>query len=158
MRFADSERKFLFRLATSRSPENLYVYDLDAAKSAQLTHTLNPEIDPADLVDPEVVRFDSFDGMKIPAILMQPKLAAGEKAPAIVEVHGGPGGQSRLGYGELYQYLVNHGYVVLRVNNRGSGGYGKAFEKMDDQKHGEGDLQDCVWGKKYLAVARLRGP
>jgi dipeptidyl aminopeptidase/acylaminoacyl peptidase len=50
----------------------------------------------------------------------------------------------------LVQYLVNHGYAVLAVNNRGSSGYGQKFYKMDDRNHGEKDLQDCVWGKKYL--------
>jgi dipeptidyl aminopeptidase/acylaminoacyl peptidase len=46
-----------------------------------------------------------------------------------VWVHGGPGGQSRVGYFALIQYLVNHGYAVLAVNNRGSSGYGKTFIK-----------------------------
>ena len=48
------------------------------------------------------------------------------------------------------QFLINHGYAVLKVNNRGSSGYGKTFFHMDDQKHGEVDLQDCVWARKYL--------
>jgi dipeptidyl aminopeptidase/acylaminoacyl peptidase len=65
-------------------------------------------------------------------------------------VHGGPGGQSRVGYFALIQYLVNNGYAVLAVNNRGSSGYGKEFYKMDDQNHGEKDLMDCIYGKKYL--------
>lgn len=46
---------------------------------------------------------------------------------------------------------MNHGYVVLAVNNRGSGGYGKSFEKQDDRRHGEADLDDLVWAKRYLA-------
>jgi len=50
----------------------------------------------------------------------------------------------------LIQYLVNHGYAILAVNNRGSSGYGKTFFKMDDRNHGEKDLMDCVYGKKYL--------
>jgi dipeptidyl aminopeptidase/acylaminoacyl peptidase len=49
------------------------------------------------------------------------------------------------------QYLVNHGYAVYSINNRGSSGYGKTFFKMDDRKHGEGDLDDCVASKKMLA-------
>jgi len=40
--------------------------------------------------------------------------------------------------------------VVLAVNNRGSSGYGKTFFKLDDRRHGEDDLLDCVWSKKYL--------
>jgi dipeptidyl aminopeptidase/acylaminoacyl peptidase len=68
-----------------------------------------------------------------------------------VWVHGGPGGQSRLNYSALIQYLVNHGYAVLAVNNRGSSGYGKKFNHLDDKNHGDKDLKDCVEGKDYLA-------
>jgi dipeptidyl aminopeptidase/acylaminoacyl peptidase len=67
-------------------------------------------------------------------------------------IHGGPGGQTRKGYSALIQYLVNHGYVILAVNNRGSSGYGKAFFKADDKKHGHEPLWDCVESKKYLAT------
>jgi dipeptidyl aminopeptidase/acylaminoacyl peptidase len=103
------------------------------------------------LVAGEVVRFKSFDGMEIPAILYKPKgLKKGEKVPALVQVHGGPGGQTRLNYSGGYQYLINHGYAILCVNNRGSSGYGKTFYAADDKKHGNEDLKDCIAGKQYL--------
>jgi dipeptidyl aminopeptidase/acylaminoacyl peptidase len=69
----------------------------------------------------------------------------------MVWVHGGPGGQSRRGYSPAIQHLVNHGYAVLAANNRGSSGYGKTFNHMDDRKHGDVDLKDIVAGKQYLA-------
>ena len=149
--FSRSEKLMRFFHSGDRTPANLYVYDPASKQSTRLTDTMNPEINPEDLVDTEVVRYKSFDGLDIPAVLMKPHLAQGEKAPALVEVHGGPGGQSRTGYNAMLQYLVNHGYVVLRVNNRGSSGYGKTFFKMDDMKHGEDDLLDCVEAKKFLA-------
>ncbi len=150
--FARSEKRIAFYQDGDRSPANLYVYELDAGKATRLTNALNPEIDPADLVESQVVRFKSFDGMVIPNILFQPHQATPEnKAPAIVFVHGGPGGQAAKGYMPLVQYLVNHGYVVLGINNRGSSGYGKTFSKADDQKHGREPLRDCVEAKKYLA-------
>src|SRR5215475_15262546 len=65
-------------------------------------------------------------------------------------VHGGPGGQAQVGYFELTQALVNRGYVVFDINNRGSSGYGKTFFQMDDRKHGEADLGDVVACKKML--------
>jgi dipeptidyl aminopeptidase/acylaminoacyl peptidase len=65
-------------------------------------------------------------------------------------VHGGPGGQTTKGYSPVIQYLVNHGYVVLGINNRGSSGYGKTFYVADDQKHGREPLWDCVAAKDYL--------
>ncbi|MTI30366.1 alpha/beta hydrolase family protein, partial [Xanthovirga aplysinae] len=117
----------------------------------KLTETLNSEIDPENLVAAEVVRYPSFDGLEIPAIYYKPINASKEDpVPALVWVHGGPGGQSRTGYFSLIQYLVNHGYAILAVNNRGSSGYGKTFYKMDDRNHGDKDLKDCVWGKKWL--------
>jgi dipeptidyl aminopeptidase/acylaminoacyl peptidase len=65
-------------------------------------------------------------------------------------VHGGPGGQARLPYNAVIQYLANHGYAVLDVNNRGSSGYGKTFFTADDRKHGREPLWDCIEAKKYL--------
>ena len=65
-------------------------------------------------------------------------------------MHGGPGGQTTKGYSAVIQYLVNHGYVVLGINNRGSSGYGKTFFAADDRKHGREPLWDCVSAKDYL--------
>jgi dipeptidyl aminopeptidase/acylaminoacyl peptidase len=67
-----------------------------------------------------------------------------------VLVHGGPGGQSRRGYSAMVQHLVNHGYAVLAANNRGSSGYGKTFYNMDNRRHGEVDLDDIVYARRYL--------
>ena len=147
-----SEKLMRLTVASSASPNNLYVYNLDSGELTKLTNTLNPEINPDDLVLGQVVRFKSFDGTEIPAVYYQPHMASSDnKVPALVWVHGGPGGQSRLSYFALIQYLVNHGYAILAVNNRGSSGYGKTFYQMDDRNHGEGDLKDCIAGKDFLA-------
>ena len=147
-----SEKLMAFYFNGDRSPSNLHVYDFATRKVTRLTESLNPEINPADLVEAEVVRYKSFDGMEVPALLYKPHGAsATNKMPAIVEVHGGPGGQSRKGYNPLMQYLANHDYVILRVNNRGSSGYGKTFFIADDGRRGREPLQDCVEAKKYLA-------
>jgi len=150
--FSDSEEQLRLTVGTSKTPNNIYVYNIQTKEIKKLTSTLNPEIDPDDLVSAEVVRYKSFDGLEIPAIYYKPLNAtADNKKPALVWVHGGPGGQSRVGYFALLQYLVNHGYAVLAVNNRGSSGYGASFYKMDDKNHGEKDLQDVIYGKKWLA-------
>jgi len=147
-----SEKKLLLSVGSSTSPSNLYVYNMENKELKKLTSTLNKEIDENDLAKAEVVRFKSFDGKEIPAIYYKPLQASKEnKVGALVWVHGGPGGQSRVGFSNSIQYLVNHGYAVLAVNNRGSSGYGKTFYKMDNRDHGNADLKDCVWGKKWLA-------
>ena len=148
---ADGEDKMRLTIGTSKAPNNIYVYNLKDKSLKKLTESLNPAINPDDLVSAEVVRFKSFDGLEIPAIFYKPKVASkNNKVPALVWVHGGPGGQSRVGYFALIQYLVNHGYAILAVNNRGSSGYGKTFYKMDDRNHGDKDLKDCIYGKKWL--------
>jgi dipeptidyl aminopeptidase/acylaminoacyl peptidase len=147
-----SETKMLLTVVSDRSSSNKYLYNIETKELKQLTRTLNPEVATEDLVDAEIVRFKSFDGQEIPAVYYKPHNASSSnKVPALVWVHGGPGGQSRAGYSTSIQYFVNHGYAVLAVNNRGSSGYGKAFYKMDNQNHGDKDLKDCVWGKKWLA-------
>lgn len=151
VRISKSENLMTFYFSGSRSPNNLFVYDFETGKHTQLTDNLNPEIDPKDLVEAEIVRYKSFDNLDIPAVYYKPhNIKPREKVPALIMVHGGPGGQARKGYRPIQQYLVNHGYALIDVNNRGSSGYGKTFFKMDDKKHGEVDLDDCVWAKKYL--------
>jgi dipeptidyl aminopeptidase/acylaminoacyl peptidase len=150
--FSRSETRLAFYLTRDRAPANLWVYDLEAdGEARQLTRSLNPEMDEGHLVGSEVVRYPSWDGLEIPAILWRPHGATAENpAPAIVKVHGGPGGQSRRTYSADVQHLANQGYAVFAVNNRGSSGYGKTFFHMDDRKHGDVDLRDCVAARGYL--------
>ncbi len=146
------ESRMAFYASSARMPRDLFVYDFSGDQPRQLTRSLNANIEPDDLVDGQVVRFASYDGVEIPGILYKPYQASSEhKVPALVWVHGGPGGQSRVGYYYLIQYLVNHGYAVYAINNRGSSGYGKTFNHMDDRVHGEADLDDCVASKTMLA-------
>lgn len=150
--FSRDESMALLRVGNSAKPSNMYSYDMKTKEYHQLTDVLNKEINADDLVEGKVVRFKSFDGVEIPAIYYQPKQAnANNKVPAIVMVHGGPGGQSRLNFSSRTQFLVNQGYAILAVNNRGSSGYGKTFYQMDNQNHGDKDLKDCVAGKDWLA-------
>jgi dipeptidyl aminopeptidase/acylaminoacyl peptidase len=151
VRVSNDETKLAFQLDSDRGPNNLYVYAFGGKAPVRLTDTMSKAIDPADLVEAQVVRFQSFDGMEIPNIFYKPWQATAQaKAPALVWVHGGPGGQTRQQYSPYIQYLVNHGYVVLGINNRGSSGYGKTFYTADDKKHGREPLWDCVAAKTYL--------
>ena len=149
--FSESEQKIRLTVGSSKMPSDLFVYDIEAENLKKITKSLNPKIDSKSLVNAQVIRYKSFDGLEIPAIYYKPLSASkNNKVPALVWVHGGPGGQSRMGFNPLIQYLTNNGYAILAVNNRGSSGYGKSFYKMDDKNHGEKDLQDCIWGKKWL--------
>ena len=157
--FSSDETQAAFYVNGSRQPNDLYVLDLASGRDRSLTRSLSAKLDPENLVEAEVARFKSFDNVEVPGILYKPhRASAAAKVPALVWVHGGPGGQSRVNYSGLIQYLVNHGYAVFAINNRGSSGYGRTFYKMDDRKHGEGDLDDCVWSKKFLAATGYVDP
>lgn len=150
--FSRSGAKAAFYVNGDRSPSNLWVWDLKTGKAKPLTKSLSPEIDAGDLVDSRIVRFKSFDGLSVPSVFYLPKGASAKaKVSAVVYVHGGPGGQTRTGYSAQIQYLVNHGYAVLGINNRGSSGYGKSFYAADDGKHGREPLWDCIEAKTFLA-------
>jgi len=149
-----SRSEKLIRLAAGSptSPGDLYMHQFGENDFTRLTHSLNKEINEADLVAGEVIRYPSYDGLEIPAILYKPHQATQKyQVPALLWIHGGPGGQSRMGFSSLIQYYVNHGYAILAVNNRGSSGYGKTFYNLDNQRHGEDDLMDCVKAKDFLS-------
>lgn len=151
VRFNRDETRIAFTVASDTSPADVFTAPLSTGAASRLTTALNPEIDEGMLVEASVVRYPSFDGLEIPGILYRPRSAsAGNKAPALVFVHGGPGGQTRRGYSALVQHLVNHGYAVFGANNRGSSGYGKTFYNMDNRRHGEVDLDDIVYARRYL--------
>ncbi len=145
------EKSRVFYSEGGRTPGDIFYEGEGSQNPTQLTRRLHPEIDADDLVEPEVVRFKSYDGVEIPGILYKPKQASGaNKVPGLIWVHGGPGGQTRADWSALIQYLVNKGYAVYGINNRGSSGYGKTFFAMDDLKHGSADLDDCVASKQML--------
>lgn len=151
VRFNRDESAIAFTVASDTSPNDIFVADLKTGQARRLTKALNPAIAESDLVEASVARFKSYDGLDVPGVLYRPKGASATKpVPAIVLVHGGPGGQSRKGYSAMTQHLVNHGYAVYAINNRGSSGYGKTFYHLDDKKHGDVDLKDVVASKAWL--------
>lgn len=151
IRFNSDETEMAFIVSSSQSPSNIHHVNLETGEHSQLTDALHPDIDADDLVPASVVRFESFDGLEIPGILYRPHGASSENpVPALVWVHGGPGGQSRASYNAAIQHLVNNGYAVYAANNRGSSGYGKTFFHLDDRRHGEEDLRDIVAAGDFL--------
>ena len=150
--FSRDEERMIVTASGDRSPPNLYASRVGSAEATRLTDSRRKAIAPDDVVESRLGRFKASDGLSIPSILYKPHEASPQnKVPALVWVHGGPGGQTRKGYSALIQYLVNHGYAILGINNRGSSGYGQTFFTADDRKHGREPLRDCVEAKAYLA-------
>ncbi|GAW39663.1 Prolyl tripeptidyl peptidase precursor [Brevundimonas sp. SH203] len=151
IRFNKDESRIAFTVSSDTSPGDVFVGDLTTGQTRRLTTALNPAIDENVLVEATIVRYPGEGGVMVPAVLYRPiGASAANPAPAVMLVHGGPGGQTRRGYSAMVQHLVNHGYAVLGANNRGSSGYGKTFYHMDDKAHGEADLRDIVAGGQWL--------
>lgn len=149
--FSRDERRLAFLVGSGRSPSDLYVSGRDEDEPRLLVRTLGPDIDPEHLIEPEVVRFTSYDDLEIPGLLYRPYAASSDApVPAVIWLRGSTGGQARVGYDPLIQYLVNHGYAVYAINHRGSSGYGKSFSAANDRRHGEADLGDVVASKGML--------
>ncbi|MEN8006551.1 MAG: S9 family peptidase [Candidatus Krumholzibacteriota bacterium] len=149
--FSHSEKLMKVTVSSDTMPGNMFLVNMDTGGVRQLTDTLNPEIDADDLVASTVASFQARDGMTIPGPLYKPiGASAANKVPVMLWIHGGPGGQTRPGYSGEKQFLINHGYALFAVNNRGSSGYGKSFLAADDRRHGREPLWDCVDAKEYL--------
>jgi dipeptidyl aminopeptidase/acylaminoacyl peptidase len=148
---AESERLMACFAEGDRSPSTLFVYEFALGRLRKLAGGLKPQIESEDLVESVHVRFTVRDGLSVPALLWRPRCATKtNRVPALVWVHGGPGGQTRKGFSARIQFFVNHGYAVVAVNHRGSAGYGKSFYRADERKQGREPLWDCVDAKNYL--------
>ncbi|MEX0716423.1 MAG: prolyl oligopeptidase family serine peptidase [Planctomycetaceae bacterium] len=95
-------------------------------------------------VAPNLVKFKSFDGLEVSAWYWKPRGASADKPAAVlVDIHGGPEGQSRPYFSGSDQfYLRELGIAILRPNVRGSNGYGKTFLKLDNADKREDSVKD----------------
>ncbi len=104
----------------------------------------------------ELTSFTTSDGQKIDIFLIKPPgFVPTQKYPVVLDIYGGPGAQSV--YNEWattgwHQWLAQTGYVVVSVNNRGSGGYGRDFEKVVYEQLGKFESLDFAETAKYLAA------
>jgi dipeptidyl aminopeptidase/acylaminoacyl peptidase len=119
----------------------------------QVTFSLMGGVRSEELSQGELVSYKSFDGMKIQALLLRPRVPKlGSPPPAVVFVHGGPNGQAAMAFRTTYHVLTEAGFVVIAPNYRGSTGYGKAFEDANNKDWGGGDLKDLTAAVKHFAA------
>jgi dipeptidyl aminopeptidase/acylaminoacyl peptidase len=128
-------------------PPDLYRIDLSNKQVIQLTFSNPPTMQRNKKVMPEIVSYQSYDGLEIPAFLYRPEKSNGA---AILYPHGGPKDQYGYFWDELAQYFTAKGYTYLAPNYRGSTGYGKQYERANYNDWGVGDTQDCLHGAGFL--------
>lgn len=105
------------------------------------------------LVEPVLVEWQSFDGLRIPGWYALPRgRAPAEGFPAVMWVHGGPASQTRANFRSDIQMLLSQGFAVLMPNARGSTGYGRAFMEADEIEKRPDFLEDLAAGRAWLAA------
>jgi dipeptidyl aminopeptidase/acylaminoacyl peptidase len=141
-------------VATSNSsgrPTEICLWDLESGTVRSLWKPPLGKVSIESLMAGKIVRYPTFDGREIEALLLQPRESGtGERLPAIVYVHGGPNWQWFDEFEPVIQFMVSQGYVVLLPNIRGSIGYGAAFRDLILKDPGGGDLKDTAAAAEYL--------
>ncbi len=139
------------RVSSGSVPADAFFVDLKKG-SAQFKFAALDQFAPSDLTDSQYVSWPSFDGVEISGWFAKPKNT--DKPPLVVLIHGGPHGPyDRNSYDPWIQFLTHHGYAVLKVNYRGSGGEGPNFEALGYGEWGRGMLDDVRAGAEYLQAS-----
>jgi dipeptidyl aminopeptidase/acylaminoacyl peptidase len=141
--FSADGSKLGFSLATPTASSDAWSWGVTDGKLERWTASELGGLDAKTLASPELVRFPSFDKRSIPAFVYKPKLAPGARAPVIIDIHGGPEGQSRPTFSPIHQQFVGDlGAAVIVTNVRGSSGYGKTYLNLDNAEKREDSVKD----------------
>lgn len=144
MAFSPDKTKLAFDLSTATSAGDVWTWDVTGASLARWTTSELGGLDPAKLAEPQLVRFKSFDGQSVAALVYRPVgVAADVRTPVIMDIHGGPEGQTRPSWNVGAQYFAGVlGATVILPNVRGSTGYGRRYADLDNAEKREDSVKD----------------
>jgi dipeptidyl aminopeptidase/acylaminoacyl peptidase len=152
------EGTLVFTFTSSALPPDIWTYEIAARVLEQVTFSTFAGIDKNLFVEPKLVRYPSFDGLKIPAFLYTPPDWDGGPIPFVIHAHGGPEGQFRPSFVRHFQYLILNGYGVLAPNIRGSSGYGRDYVMLDDYKKRKDSIKDVYEAANWLIASGFAEP
>jgi dipeptidyl aminopeptidase/acylaminoacyl peptidase len=159
-RLVDASRdgvKAIFLAANDRTPGAYYMMDTKSMRLEKLFE-LAEWIHPEEMAEMKPIQYKARDGLTIHGYLTLPKGSSGKNLPMIVNPHGGPRARDVWGFDEEVQFLANRGYAVLRVNFRGSTGYGKSFLKAGNGEWGLKQQDDITDGVKWVIEQGIADP
>lgn len=140
--FSPDGSRLGFSLSTSTAAGDAWSLDLATGQATQWTHSELAGLDPASLVEPELITYPTFDKRQIPAFIYKPRGASG-KLPVVIQIHGGPEGQEQPSFNPRRQSWVKElGAAVIIPNVRGSSGYGKTYLGLDNGAKREDSVKD----------------
>ena len=149
--FGPEGEKFAVTVTRRKENANVYVVDFETGEATRWTDAATAGIPRETFVEPTTVRYESFDGLSVPALFTTPKSDKHEPPyPVVVDIHGGPESQRRPSFSGLRQYLLSNGYALFEPNVRGSTGYGKAYTHLDDVRKRMDSVKDVRAGLDWL--------
>jgi dipeptidyl aminopeptidase/acylaminoacyl peptidase len=151
------EQLWLISANSDTEPGQTYLFDRRAKKLTP-QYKIRERLPRRDLAPMEAIRYDSSDGLEIPAYLTLPKGVPAKNLPTLILPHGGPWGRDMWGYNSFAQFFANRGYAVLEPNFRSSTGYGKKFLDAGNRQWGDKMQDDLTWGAKYLVAKGIADP
>lgn len=151
------ERLWLITAYSDTEPGETYLFDRKT-KKLTLQYRLREKLPREHMAEMKPVRYDSADGLEIPAYLTLPKGVPAKNLPVIIFPHGGPWGRDVWGFNNFAQFLANRGYAVLQPNFRASTGFGKQFLGKGDRQWGQTMQEDLTSGVKYLVSKGIADP
>ncbi|HEX2915375.1 MAG TPA: S9 family peptidase [Chloroflexia bacterium] len=157
--WSPDSRRIAFSFNSPVHNADIWQYELGSEKSYPVTFSPKGGLNPQRFVVPELVKFPTFDGLQIPALLFLPEGAETKATtPFIVLVHGGPESQTTFNWNPVLQYYVSQGYGVLAPNVRGSSGYGKKYLALDDVRKRGDSVADLKAAVEYLRAGGIADP
>jgi len=149
--FSNDNEKMLIAFNNYNTPTVVYQYEIPTGKFEQLTKPYLNGISQDSFIEPELVKIKSFDSLEVSGFLYLPQgTKKDSNLPCIIYIHGGPEGQSDIGFNPMFQYYLSKGYAILAPNVRGSRGKGKHFKSLDDVRLRENSVADIAEFTKYL--------
>jgi dipeptidyl aminopeptidase/acylaminoacyl peptidase len=142
--FSNTGSKVIIGVNSAANPSILYQWDYITGIIEQVTKPNLAGIDLKTFIEPKLISYTSYDGLVIPAFIYRPANTSGKKMPCIIAIHGGPEGQATYGFAPIYQYLLSAGYIIVEPNVRGSTGYGKVYESLDNVRNRENSVKDIA--------------
>ncbi len=143
------ERLWIINATGDVEPGETYLFDRESGELT-LQYQVRERLPREHLAPMQSIRYESADGLEIPAYLVLPKGVETRNLPAVIVPHGGPWARDAWGYAALAQFFANRGYAVLQPNFRGSSGYGKAFLDAGNGEWGDAMQDDITAGVQYL--------
>ncbi|WP_331235878.1 S9 family peptidase [Natronorarus salvus] len=148
--FDDGGERFSITVTGTSTNPNVFVVDAESGSAERWTRAPTAGIPDGSFVDADLVRFESFDGLSVPAFFSLPESATEGETPVIVDIHGGPESQRRPSFSSVKQYFLHRGYAYFEPNVRGSSGYGREYTHLDDVEKRMDSVADIRAGVEWL--------